>query len=117
MAGTDQLEQLREEALAALAELADAQALEVWRVKYLGMKGAVKSALKQLKDLPGDQKPAFGMLANRVKQDLAAAFEARKGTGTSSPAPSRRSPRYSPEWASPWLTGLRSRTSGTSSRR
>ena len=79
MAGTDQLEQLREEAIAALAELADAQALEAWRVKYLGMKGAVKSALKQLKGLPDDQKPAFGMLANRVKQDLTAAFEARKG--------------------------------------
>ena len=79
MAGTDQLEKLREEALASLAELADAQALEAWRVRYLGMKGAVKSALKQLKDLPPDQKRAFGMLANRVKQDLSAAFEARKG--------------------------------------
>ena len=79
MAGTDQLQQLREEALAALADLAAAGALEAWRVKYLGMKGAVKSALKQLKDLPPDEKPAFGMLANRLKQDLTAAFEVRRG--------------------------------------
>ncbi len=78
MAGTEQLEKLRADALAALRDVADNDALETWRVKYLGMKGAVKSAMKLLKDLPREVRPAFGKLANEVQQALSSAFGSRK---------------------------------------
>ncbi len=79
MAGVDQLKKLRDEALEALRGVADGEALEAWRVRFLGMKGAIKSAMAQLKDLPREQKPAFGKLANEVKQALSAAFDSCKG--------------------------------------
>jgi phenylalanyl-tRNA synthetase alpha chain len=74
----EQLDKLRQEALAALREATCAEALEQWRIRYLGAKGAVKAAMGQLKDLASEAKPAFGKLANRVKDELTSQFEARK---------------------------------------
>ena len=42
------LEQIRREALDALAGAADAQALDALRVKYLGKKGEHTAVLKQM---------------------------------------------------------------------
>ncbi|OPX23119.1 MAG: phenylalanine--tRNA ligase subunit alpha [Planctomycetales bacterium 4484_123] len=85
MASTAELEQLREEAAAALAGVADAHALEAWRVRYLGMKGAVRAALGRIKSLPPEQRREYGRLANEIKRGLTAAYEKRKaelGAGT-----------------------------------
>ena len=78
MAGTDKLGKLRDDALAALAKVADPEALEAWRIRFLGMKGAIKSAMKLLKDLSAAEKRAFGKLANEVKAALTAAFETKQ---------------------------------------
>ncbi len=78
MTRTDHLERLRQEALERLEAVGDGEALERWRVRYLGMKGAVKSAAKRLRELPPEQRPAFGRLLNEVKEALSGAFERRK---------------------------------------
>jgi len=74
----DQLKQLQEQATEELAALADAEALEQWRVRYLGMKGAVKAALGRLKEIPADRRREYGRSANELKGALSAAHRQRK---------------------------------------
>jgi phenylalanyl-tRNA synthetase alpha chain len=87
MAGIDQLRKLRDDALAALSRIGDADALEAWRVRYLGMKGEVKQSMRMLKDLPSRERPAFGKLVNEVKSALSEAFASHKD---GLPAPGER---------------------------
>jgi len=74
----EELSRLQAEALAALEAAADAEALEAWRVHYLGRKGALANAMKALGTLPRAERPAYGQAANRVKAALEAAFSARQ---------------------------------------
>ena len=69
------LQTLRDEALSYLAAAGDGDALEAWRIQYLGRKGAVLELLRGIPDLPADERPAFGQAANALKQELTTAFE------------------------------------------
>lgn len=73
----NQLDQLESEALAALDAAKDADALEQFRVKYLGTKGAIKRAMAQLKEVPREEKPAYGKRANALRQAIEEAFKKR----------------------------------------
>ncbi|MDW8319436.1 MAG: phenylalanine--tRNA ligase subunit alpha [Anaerolineae bacterium] len=72
------LQRLREEAMAALAAADTADALEAWRIRYLGRKGLLQELIRAIPDLPPQERPAFGQAANALKADLTAAFEARQ---------------------------------------
>jgi len=76
----EQFEQTGREALEELAQVQGLQALEAFRIKYLGRKGAVTQLLSQIGALPREDKPKAGQLANRVKKEVTAAFEQRKQT-------------------------------------
>ena len=84
MSALQELEKLRDQALAQLASAADGT-LEAWRIANLGAKGAIKAAMGRLKEIPADQRAAYGKLANEVKNALTEAFESRKA-GSSRPA-------------------------------
>lgn len=75
-----ELDTLEATALAELQSVADADALEKWRIAYLGTSGRLKAAMGRLKDVPKEQKPAFGARVNAVKARLDESFAARKGT-------------------------------------
>ncbi len=75
----EQLETLRDEAADALAAAGDSDALEQWRIAYLGTKGKLKGAMGWIKDVPGPDRKAFGQRANAIKGEIESAFEARKG--------------------------------------
>jgi phenylalanyl-tRNA synthetase alpha chain len=71
----ENLIQLRDKALAELAEVADADALEAWRVRYLSRKGGtLTAAMGVLGTLPREERPAYGQAANEVKTTLENAF-------------------------------------------
>jgi phenylalanyl-tRNA synthetase alpha chain len=72
------IEDLRQEALAAVATAADLPALDRIRVKYLGKSGLLTARLKQLGSLPAEQRPAAGQVINRAKVAVQEAVEARK---------------------------------------
>ncbi len=81
----DRIEQLDKQAQTSLAAVKSAAELEAFRIAYLGAKGALRELMALLKDVPRDQKPAFGQKANELRQKVEAAFEARKaelGDGT-----------------------------------
>jgi len=74
------LEDINELQTTAQAELAEAKAddqIEAWRVKYLGAKGQVRSAMRKLSAAPADQKPALGKAANALKNALQSAYDSR----------------------------------------
>ena len=75
----ENLIRLRDEALAALGAVADADALEAWRVRYLSRKGgALSTAMDVLGTLPREERPAYGQAANEVKIALETAFAERQ---------------------------------------
>ena len=71
-------ESLRETLLAEITEAADLEALDRARVAALGKKGAVTARMKALRDLDGEARKTAGVLLNALKDELAAALEARK---------------------------------------
>jgi phenylalanyl-tRNA synthetase alpha chain len=72
------LEQIRQEALAALSQTHAAQELEALRVKYLGKKGELTAVLKQMGKLSAEERPVIGQLANEVRESLTQALEGRQ---------------------------------------
>ena len=77
-----ELEQLEHEALGQLDAVGDAEALEAWRIAYLGSKGRLKSMMPRLKDVPREEKPQVGKRLNEVKTALEGAFEARRSAAS-----------------------------------
>ena len=91
----EKIDLLKDEALAAIAGVADAQALEQVRIKYLGSKGAVKGMMAWIKDVPKGQKRDFGQAANAAQKAVQDAFESRKSTlaqGVSAPGQAANGP-------------------------
>ncbi|MEM6552306.1 MAG: phenylalanine--tRNA ligase subunit alpha [Planctomycetota bacterium] len=88
------LEKIDELKAAAAAELAEAkaagaEALEAFRVRYLGSKGQLKALMGLMKEVPKEQKRAFGQGANALTGALQEAFEgALSGAGGAAQKPS-----------------------------
>jgi phenylalanyl-tRNA synthetase alpha chain len=85
----EQFEKVGTEALGELEQVGDLQALETYRIKYLGRKGSVTQLLSQIGGLPKEDKPKAGQLANRIKKEVSAAFEARKAALEQAQGPKR----------------------------
>lgn len=73
-----QLERLQQQAEAAIEAAPDAAAVESLRVQYLGKKGLLTDQLKNLGQLPPEQRPRIGAVVNRAKEALQERLSARK---------------------------------------
>ena len=72
------LEALETQALDAVAEAADADAVEAVRIDYLGRKeGRISAVLRGMGRLDPAERPAVGAAANRIKAGLEEALDAR----------------------------------------
>ncbi len=74
----EQLAQIREAALAAVAAAENAAATEELRVRFLGKKGEVSAILKSLGQLSAEERPVIGQLANEVRADIENAIAEKK---------------------------------------
>lgn len=83
-----QLEDLQKQANTQLADVADAAALEEWRVAYIGRKGKLSELLRGVKGLGDEEKRVIGKTANILKRTLEEAYSAKQGSFVSS-APSK----------------------------
>ena len=52
--------------------------VETLRIKYLGKKGIVNSLYKRLKELPPEEKPAFGKEVNALREFIASLIDEKK---------------------------------------
>ncbi|HIU88214.1 MAG TPA: phenylalanine--tRNA ligase subunit alpha [Candidatus Avilachnospira avistercoris] len=71
----EQLKKITEEALARIASCEDQAGLNEVRVAYLGKKGEVTQLMKSMKDIPAEERPAFGQLVNDARSKLEAAID------------------------------------------
>jgi len=74
----DDIEPLKQTALADLATAPDLAALEQTKGAWLGGNGKFTALMKQLGTLPKEEKPAAGKLINVAKQEIEAALLARR---------------------------------------
>ena len=66
----DELIKIREEALKKLSEVQNLKELNDLRVLYLGKKGPMQQAMKQMKTMAQQQRAEFGKVSNQVKKDI-----------------------------------------------
>jgi phenylalanyl-tRNA synthetase alpha chain len=74
----DQIEPLKQAALADLRAAPDLAALEQAKGNHLGPQGKFTALLKQMGSLPKEEKPAAGKLVNQAKIELEAALTDRR---------------------------------------
>ena len=74
----EQLELIRQNALAALDAAETPAALEELRVKLLGKKGELTAVLKMMGKLSPEERPIMGQMANAVRAEIEAKLEDRK---------------------------------------
>ena len=73
-----ELRELQAMALSELEAVGDLEALEAWRVRYLGRKSSLIQFLRQLGTLPGVERRSLGLLANQVKDALQQSLEEKQ---------------------------------------
>lgn len=74
----DELEKIRDRALATLAEASDSRALNDWRVEVLGKKSSLSQMSKAMGTLAPEDRRALGEMMNRVRQELETAWRRRQ---------------------------------------
>ena len=75
-----QIEAYRQE-IASIAP-GGAEALETYRIRFLGTKGIVKHLFTEMKNVPSDRKKEFGQVLNEFKQFAESRYETWKDSAT-----------------------------------
>ncbi len=66
----EEVQKIKEEAIEEISKSEDLKNLDDIRVKHLGKKGGLTALLKSMKDLSAEERPKFGALVNKVKQEI-----------------------------------------------
>jgi phenylalanyl-tRNA synthetase alpha chain len=74
----EQLNELLEKALQELSLLSDLEALDGWRVLYLGKKSSLNQLLRNIGQLSPEERPIIGQRGNEVKRALETAYTERE---------------------------------------
>lgn len=69
----DQLQEMLQEIESAAPQ--GAEAIEQFRIKYLGSKNVLKPLMGKIREVPNEEKKAFGQLVNKLKQTADAKFK------------------------------------------
>jgi len=70
MSMQDTLEVLRLEAEHKISQAASSGELSALEIEYLGRKGKITELLRSIGSLPAEERPVFGQLANKVRNEL-----------------------------------------------
>ena len=69
---------LKQRAFEGLSLIKDENSLECFRIAYLGKKGEVLELMKELRNIPPEDRPEFGQKANDLRSALTERFESVK---------------------------------------
>ncbi len=110
MSFLDQIEPVRQAALAELRAAPDLAALEQARVNYLGANGKFTGLMKQLGSLAKEEKPAAGKAINTGKVGAGSRHWRNAARSLNSKLPFPRNPLIlpCPAAAAPWANSTRS---------
>ena len=76
-----ELETEKAKSLNEAAAAKDAAGVEALRIAYLGRNGSIPAIIKGMKDVPKEERPAFGKAVQAWKAELEAALAAKSGPG------------------------------------
>ncbi|MBP5791273.1 MAG: phenylalanine--tRNA ligase subunit alpha [Kiritimatiellae bacterium] len=79
-----ELENAKAASLAEIAAAQDAAGVESLRVKYVGRNGSIPALIKAMKDVPKEERPAFGKAVQSWRAEVEAALAAKGGGAGSS---------------------------------
>lgn len=71
-------EEILEQAKKLIEETSSYEAVEELRIRYLGKKGEITALLKSMGEIAAEERKAFGMKVNKLKQDVEASIETKK---------------------------------------
>lgn len=91
----EELLRLKNDAGLELQQLSDTLSLENFRVKFLGRKGLFSTVMKQLGNVPKEDRPKLGQLANSFKAEIETLFEEKKQSICSSESSQKEKEDYS----------------------
>ena len=74
----EELESAKAASLGEIAAASGADAVELLRVKYVGRNGSIPALIKAMKDVPKEERPAFGKAVQAWKAEVEAAIAAKK---------------------------------------
>lgn len=74
----EELQTIKNQALGALGDISEEEDLEAWQVEYLGRSSDLMRVFKSVGDLPEEERPLIGRLANEVKESLEHALEEKE---------------------------------------
>ncbi|HUE75561.1 MAG TPA: phenylalanine--tRNA ligase subunit alpha [Chloroflexota bacterium] len=74
----DQVNAIRDLAIAELAAIGSEAELDAWRVRHLGKRGSLSDILRGLGALTAEERPRVGQASNAVKDDLESALAIRR---------------------------------------
>ncbi len=66
----EELENIRQEALASIEAAVSSKDIDLLKVSYLGRKGKLSLLLRSIRDLPAEERPRAGEMGNRIRQEL-----------------------------------------------
>ena len=75
---SDRISEVHSQALEAINNASDLNALQEVRNTYLSKKGLIPALMKEMKDLPKEEKPAFGQKVNVCKQEVSEALDKKQ---------------------------------------
>ena len=74
----EKLEQIRQTAIDVLQKAEDMNALEEARIKFLGKKGEMTAAMKEMRNLSAEERPVIGALANEIRANIEKHIDEKK---------------------------------------
>lgn len=74
----EQISKTQSDALELIQKCQSQSDLNQVRIDYLGKKGLVQGLMKGMKNLPNEEKPAFGQKINLLKQEISQAIEQKR---------------------------------------
>lgn len=74
----EKLQNLKNEAIQAIESCETLAQLQEKRVLYLGKKGPIQDVMKTMKDLPKEDRPAFGAQVNEIKTAISELIDSKK---------------------------------------
>ena len=74
----DEIERLKEEAENGIKAATSLKELDEWRVRLLGRKGEITRLLRGIRELPPEERPLVGRLANELRGQIQSLIEQRR---------------------------------------
>ena len=75
---SERMEQVLSEARSAIESAASLDGLNAVRIQFLGKKGSIQSLMAEMKNLPREEKPAFGQKVNDLKNEVSRRIEEKQ---------------------------------------